>query len=445
MVSLRYLHFLARPQGGAVACDAAMTAVKSIVPNDKSVVGNKNKHFYNPETINKEILSPLSLEQNFDVVVVGGGIVGVATARELLKRYPKLTVAVIEKEAEVAGHQTGHNSGVIHAGIYYVPGSVMAHTCVRGADLMYKYCEDKKIPVDRVGKLIVASDEKEHIQVVQLFERATKNGVKGLEILNQEGVANIEPNVRAYSALWSPNTGVVDFGLVTRSLAHDVITTGRGDIKLSFQANKFEKDPESGRIVISGVEPGQRGPKKVVTAKYVITCGGLYADRLGVMAGGSPSPKIVPFRGTYYQVKEEYKDICKVNIYPVPSGGGIPVGIHFTPTVNERRGHQMIVGPGACIAFGREGYTMKDISIRDMVDYLFNGGLLAFAIKNPKLSIGELWKDISTAAFVKEATKLVPSFTIDMVEPSFSGVMAQVREAKTMPIGCAVMTASLFS
>lgn len=351
-----------------------------------------------------------------------------AAPAEILKRYPKLTVAVIEKEAEVAPHQTGHNSGVIHAGMYYVPGSVMAKTCVRGAKLMYEYCDSKKLPHDRVGKLIVAVNEQEHKQVELLYDRGTKNGVQGLQVLNSAQVKAMEPNVAAYSALWSPNTGIVDYGVVCKSLALDVLETGRGDVKLSFEVQKFEVLPD-GRVSITGTEPGQPGPKKTVTAKHVVTCAGLYSDKVAKLAGGSDHPKITAFRGTYYQMKSQFKDIVKTNVYPVPSGGGIPVGVHFTPTVNERRGHQMIIGPGACIAFSREGYKMSQITFSDLFDFVTNGGLWRFAIKNPKLSIGELYKDLNKSAFMKDAQKLVPSVTEDMVEESFTGVMAQVFEA----------------
>lgn len=415
--------------GATTRCESSLAASPRAT-RDTSKVGTHNTTFYTAKDANRKVLPPLAMERDFDVVVVGGGIIGLATARELLKRYPKARVAVVEKEREIAPHQTGHNSGVIHAGMYYVPGSVMAKTCVRGASLMYKYCEDKKLPHERVGKLIVAANEKEHAQVQLLFERGTANGVQGLRVLNGEEVRAMEPAVSAaYSALWSPNTGIVDYGVVAKALAQDIIDTGRGDVKLAFQVEAFEGDAETGRVVIRGVEPGQVGPAKAVTARRVITCGGLYADKLSVMAGGKPEPKVVAFRGTYYQMKPALKDIVKTNVYPVPSGGGIPVGVHFTPTVNERRGHQMIIGPGACIAFSREGYKMGDVKLKDLWDFATNGGLWSFAVKNPSLSLGELWKDINTAAFLRDARKLVPSITEDQVEHSFTGVMAQVFEA----------------
>jgi len=238
----------------------------------------------------------------------------------------------------------------------------------------------------------------------------------------------MEPAVSAaFSALWSPNTGVVDYGLVARSFAADVFETGRGDVKCGFEVLSVE-GAEGDRVVITGVEPGQKGPTKTVTARHVITCAGFYADKVARLAGGAVHPKVVAFRGTYYQMKPQYKDIVKTNVYPVPTWGGIPVGVHFTPTVNERRGHGMIVGPGACIAFSREGYKMSDVKWGDLWGFFTNFSLWMFTLKHPDLAIGTLWKDINKAAFLRDAQKLVPSVTEDMVEPSFAGVMAQVFE-----------------
>ena len=389
---------------------------------DSSLVGNKNHTFYAPPGLNRKVLTPLALERDFDVAIIGGGIIGLATAREALLRYPHLRVVVLEKEGEVAPHQTGHNSGVIHAGMYYVPGSTMAKSCVRGAELMYAYCEKHKLPHDRVGKLIVAATPAEHKEVELLYDRGTKNGVQGLRILNGEEIRAMEPAVsKAHSALWSPNTGVVDYGIVAKSLAVDVYETGRGDVKCGFEALSVTSSGEGGRLVITGLEPGQQGPVKTVTAKHVITCAGFYADKVAQLAGGAEHPKVVAFRGTYYQMKPAYQDIVKTNVYPVPTWGGIPVGVHFTPTVNERRGHGMIVGPGACIAFSREGYKMSDVRLGDLWGFLTNFSLWMFTFKHPDLAIGTLWKDINKAAFLADAQKLVPSLTDDMVERSFSG------------------------
>ncbi|OZJ06589.1 hypothetical protein BZG36_00625 [Bifiguratus adelaidae] len=257
------------------------------------LVTDGNKPEVNPRKVNE-----------FDVAIVGGGIIGMATAREILKRFPKMTLAVLEKEREVAAHQTGHNSGVIHAGMYYVPGTTMAYTCVRGNALMYEYCEQHDLPVERCGKLIVATSKDEHPTVEMLYNQGVKNGVQGLEILDSKGIQEKEPNVRGYSALYSPNTGICDYQMVTECMAREVTASGRAEIKLACEALDF-KETEDGRVAVTVVEPGQKGPKFDVTARNVITCAGFYADRLAAKAGGDKSlARISTFRGQYYQIKQ---------------------------------------------------------------------------------------------------------------------------------------------
>ncbi|KAI9317558.1 FAD dependent oxidoreductase-domain-containing protein [Dichotomocladium elegans] len=367
-------------------------------------------------------------QDRFDVAIVGGGIVGLATAREILNRYPDKTVVVLEKEPHVAGHQSGHNSGVIHAGMYYIPGSRMARTCVRGAELMYKYCEEHNLPAEKCGKFIVACNEGEHNMVEKLYHQGKANGVQGLEIIYRDQIKEMEPNVSAFSALNSPNTGVVNYWLVSQCIADEIKRSGRGDIKLSFEVNKVHKTAD--RLVhVRGKEPGQNGPELHIQANGLITCGGFYADRLAAMTGGNPHVhKIVTFRGTYYQLKSEYRTLVSRNIYPIPSGGGIPVGVHFTPTVDVRRGHQLIVGPGACITFSREGYKFFDINVADLMNSATNTAFWQFVFKNFSVSLGELYRDLSKHAFLKSGQRYVPCLTADMVEPSFSGVMSQVFE-----------------
>jgi L-2-hydroxyglutarate oxidase LhgO len=369
-------------------------------------------------------------KQVFDVAVVGGGIVGLATAREILTRFPRMSLVVLEKEREVAVHQTGHNSGVIHAGMYYKPNTVMAKTSVRGLSLMYEFCKQYEIPAEKVGKLIVAVNPKEHAQVERLYQQGCANGVQGLEVWNACKVSAAEPAVEAYSALWSPNTGVVDYARVARKLKDLVVESGRAEVKLAFEVRKMTDRSSHGLDVhIEGVEPGQLGPNLHVYAKRVITCAGLHSDRVSAIAGGSRYPYVVPFRGSYFQMKDEYKDIVKANIYPVPGGGGIPVGIHFTPTVNEQRGRQMIIGPGACLAFSREGYNFFDFKFKDTLELLNNPSFAKFVMSNFKLSVEEMYKDLVRSAFLKSAQRLVPFVTNDMIEESFSGVMAQVFQS----------------
>jgi len=364
------------------------------------------------------------------VAIVGGGIIGLATANEIRRRFPGKTIMVLEREGEVAAHQTGHNSGVIHAGMYYKPGTVMAKACVEGADMMYAYAAQKGIPHERVGKLICAPTEKDHAQVELLYKQGTENGVKDLRILTGEQVRELEPNVEVYSALESPNTGIIDYGDVARSLAKDLTADGaKGRILLRYQVKDFNvvDDPSGGKAVeIGGIEPGQCGPTKVVRAKHVLTCAGVHMDQVAWLGGGQTFPKVMTFRGRYYQMKPEFRNVVKRNVYPTPSGGGIPVGVHFTPTVGGYRQRQMIIGPGACMTFDKDGYFFFKVNLAYCWQCLTNQGFWMFGIKNLKLSLGELWKDANKAAFLAEARLLVPSLTADMVEDSFTGVMAQV-------------------
>eukprot|EP01007_Sphenomonas_quadrangularis_P000173 NODE_1070_length_1017_cov_178.307851_g888_i0.p1 GENE.NODE_1070_length_1017_cov_178.307851_g888_i0~~NODE_1070_length_1017_cov_178.307851_g888_i0.p1 ORF type:complete len:269 (+),score=96.42 NODE_1070_length_1017_cov_178.307851_g888_i0:24-809(+) len=206
----------------------------------------------------------------------------------------------------------------------------------------------------------------------------------------------------------------------------DVAGSGRGRIWLHFSAEEFVQVP--GGVEIRGKELRQKGPQKVVRAKNVITCGGLHADRLGQLAGGQNKPRVITFRGNYYQMKPGGEAIVKRNIYPVPSGGGIPVGVHFTPTVNESRGKQMIIGPGACITFAREGYRFTDFKLRDIFDIVTAVSFWKFAMKNMNMAFLELYRDLNKRAFLHEAQKLIPTLELDQTEPSFCGVMSQVFE-----------------
>jgi len=240
----------------------------------------------------------------------------------------------------------------------------------------------------------------------------------------------LEPNVDVYSALDSPNTGIIDYGDVTRHLAKDLAATGRGKLELRYEVKEVKTvTGQDGKklVEVRGVEPGQCGPLKVIQAKNVITCGGVHMDTLGKMTGGAANPKVMTFRGRYYQMKPEFRNIVKRNVYPVPSGGGIPVGVHFTPTCGGYRQQQMIIGPGACMTFHKEGYSFFQTDLKYLWNQcVTNQGFWMFAIKNLKLSVGELLKDAAKPVFLAEARQLVPSLTPDMVEDSFTGVMAQV-------------------
>lgn len=375
-----------------------------------------------------------SPKSHADVAVIGGGILGTAVARELLRRYPAKRVLLLEKEADVGCHQTSHNSGVIHAGIYYEPGSHMAQLCVDGARKMYDYCHVNSIPCERVGKLIVASCEQQRSVVEELFRRGNANGVEGLKLLSSpQEICNIEPLVRGVAALWSPNTGIADFAAVTRHMHRSMQALFCDRFSSVFHSEVHSvRVMDSGdreRVLIATKEPGQRGPLVTYTADHVIACGGLHNNRLAALSGdvvcreGPHVDRCLSFRGRYYQLKSTSEINIKTNVYPCPTGGGIPVGIHFTPTVDEVRGRAIIVGPGSAICSAPEGYSAATWDLQYLMDVLQSSAVWKFLLKNAQLGIDQLYADQSKARFLAEAQKLIPSVTVDDITDSFVGVM----------------------
>lgn len=348
-----------------------------------------------------------------DVAIVGAGIVGLATAREIVLRFPQTKVVVVEKEADIVGHQTSHNSGVIHAGIYYEPGSAMARLCVEGARRMYEYCGKKNLPHERVGKLIVATRDSELPILEDLYKRATANGVPGIELISSKKVREMEPNVRALQALHSPNTGITDYAKVGRSFAEDLLSTGRGQIRTSFKVTGIDVDEVKGVTLES--ESGD-----IVKAKWLITCAGLQADYVGHMAGGAKGPAILPFRGNYQELKPEYRSIIKRNIYPTPDPKFPMVGVHLTPRVDGR----VLIGPNAALALAKEGYSFWRINIRDILVFATTKGLWKLVLGNPSTVFTEVWRDINKRAFVAEAQRYCPSLQVEHTTDGWAGVHA---------------------
>lgn len=385
----------------------------------------------------------------FDVGVIGGGIVGMAVARELRRRYPEKSIVVLEKEAAVAAHQSSHNSGVIHAGIYYEPGTTMARLCVRGARLMYEYCEQHGLPVNRCGKLIVATGIRDQQTVKQLYERGVANGVEGLRLLSKaDEIAEIEPNVLGTAALWSPNTGVVDFAEVTRSFLRDLERSsggGRFQLQTRFEVRDLTTvvvgSSRSGKdetlVAIRGVEPGQAGPLRTVLARNVVSCAGLNMGEVAALAGGAVNPQTLSFRGSYYQLRPEARGLIKgANVYPCPTpSGGIPVGVHFTPTVGPTRGDgNIIVGPTSAFCTHREGYSALDLDLGYLAKALSSLSFVRFLMSYSGLAVKQLRDDLEFDRFYEEARRLVPTLRREDLEPSFSGVMAQVFTADGTPM-----------
>lgn len=295
----------------------------------------------------------MSSRPDVDLAIVGGGIVGLATAYRLLDARPELRIAIVEKEAEPATHQSGHNSGVLHAGLYYAPGSLKATLCREGKLELERFAEAHDVPVERCGKLVVALDEGELPRFAALKERAVANGVPGLEEVGRERIAEIEPHAAGIRALWSPSTAIVDFRRVALALADEIRSRG-AEIHLGRRVTGIR---ESATEVVLETSSG------AVVARHVIVCAGLHADRLAAMAGATEAPRIVPFRGDYYTLTPDARHLARGLIYPVPDPRFPFLGVHFTKRIDG----EVWAGPNAVLAFAREAYRRRDLSVRDLV------------------------------------------------------------------------------
>lgn len=347
----------------------------------------------------------------FDVIVIGAGIVGLATAREILLRRPRLRLAVIEKEARVATHQTGHNSGVIHSGLYYRPGSLKARACVAGAAKLIRYCDERGVPYQLIGKLVVATSPDEVPRLLELYERGQKNGVQGLELLTAEQIREREPNVTGVRAIWSPRTGIVDFARVAEAFAEDVRLVG-GEILFERTVLAFQR--RNGRI---GIET----TGGFYEARFVVVCAGLHSDRLARLSGGRPDPAIVPFRGDYYVLRAERRHLVRTNVYPVPDPRFPFLGVHFTPRMDG----SVWLGPNAVLAFAREGYRKTDVDLRDLMETLRYPGFRRLALRYWRVGLQELWRDLSKRAFLRDLRRFVPELDEEDLVPGPAGVRAQ--------------------
>ncbi|XP_010750210.2 L-2-hydroxyglutarate dehydrogenase, mitochondrial [Larimichthys crocea] len=366
------------------------------------------------------------LHSTYDVAVVGGGIVGLATARELVLRHPSLSFVLLEKEKELAVHQSGHNSGVIHSGIYYTPGSLKARLCVRGATLAYEYCEKKGLPYKKCGKLIVAVEQEEIPRLKALYERGMQNNVRDLSIVDAKGIREREPYCRGIMALDSPYTGIVDWRMVALRYGKDFEEAG-GTVVTESEVNDISMVKESPAGSTEGMEhPIAVRDKKgnEVRCRYVLTCGGLYSDRLSQISGCSSEPRIVPFRGDYLVLKPEKHYLVKGNIYPVPDPRFPFLGVHFTPRMDG----SVWLGPNAVLAFKREGYKVYDFNPRDFADALSFRGLQRLVLKNITYGIGEMYRGVFIGAQVKILQKYIPELSLSDVLRGPAGVRAQALD-----------------
>jgi (S)-2-hydroxyglutarate dehydrogenase len=349
-----------------------------------------------------------------DVVIIGGGIVGLATALAVCERFPGCRVGVVEKEPRPGSHQTGHNSGVIHAGIYYKPGSYKAQLCVEGVRLLKAFCDANGVPYENCGKVVVATTADELPRLQTLYERGMANGVEGLEMIGRERLHEIEPHARALQALYSPHTAIVDYGAVTAALAarldqHGVqLLTGtrvraieRADAQLYLETTR-------GRVA----------------ARHVINCAGLYADAVASLMGVRPDVRIIPFRGEYYVLRREQR-VVRGLIYPVPDPEFPFLGVHFTKRIQG----DIEAGPNAVLAFAREGYRMADINVAETVGVLAYRGFWAMARRYWRTGIYEFYRSLSKRAFLRALQRLVPELSEADLTPGGSGVRAQAVSA----------------
>jgi (S)-2-hydroxyglutarate dehydrogenase len=355
----------------------------------------------------------------YDVAIIGGGILGLSSARHLLGQHPGLRVLVIEKGSEVAGQQTGHNSGVIHSGIYYRPGSLKAQFCVDGRNSIVEFCEQHGIAFERCGKLIMASREEELPRMETLFERGKANGVEGLEMVGPERIAEIEPHVSAIKALWSPSTAIVDFSAITREYARQFSEAG-GTLELNTRVTAIT--PRGDSVVIE-TDKGER------QAKHLINCAGLHSDRIARLMGVEIDLQIVPFRGEYYTLRKEREHLVKGLIYPVPDPDLPFLGVHFTRNV---KGY-VEAGPNAVLATAREGYRKRDLDIGDFSETLRFPGFWRVARREWKTGIKEVNRSLRKSVFTQDLQKMIPEIESDDLTTGGSGVRAQaVRRDGTL-------------
>jgi L-2-hydroxyglutarate oxidase len=350
-------------------------------------------------------------DQPFDIVIIGGGIVGLSTAMHALHALPQLRLLLVEKEDAVARHQTGHNSGVIHSGIYYKPGSLKAKLCVEGAAAMVEFCREHKLPYEVCGKVIVATTQEEIPRLETLWERGQANGLAGLRKLSQQELREIEPHCSGLLGVLVPTTGITDYAAVSRKYAEIVAAQG-GTVSTGTEVRC---------VVPRGAEMMVETTRGTFAAKYVINCAGLHSDRVSRMAGQKPAVQIVPFRGEYYDLVPERTHLVRTLIYPVPDPKFPFLGVHFTRRIQGG----VDAGPNAVLAFKREGYKRTDINLKDLAGTLTYPGFWHMAGKYWRDGFSEYYRSLSKRAFVKALQQLVPEIVSSDLVADGSGVRAQ--------------------
>ncbi|KUI13787.1 hydroxyglutarate oxidase [Mycolicibacterium acapulense] len=352
------------------------------------------------------------------IAVVGGGILGVAVAREIVRRRPDSDVMLFEKENRLASHQTGRNSGVVHAGLYYQPGSQKAVLCRRGVSLLEEFCAERGIRRIACGKVLVALTDEEKDRLADIERRASANGVPGVRIIGPEELLELEPNVRGIAALHSPSTSIVDYAEVTRELAADATKAG-AKVLLGHEVTGLRVGDSD--VVVSTRTEGIGDQARFDRA---VVCGGLQSDRLAEMAGDGPNPVIMPFRGEYYALKPHRRDLVNGLVYPVPDPRYPFLGVHLTPRVDG----QVLIGPNAVLALAREGYTWGTVSLRDLGAIASTPAFWRFARRHWRTGVREVSGSLSKRRFITAARAYVPSLRDEDVVPGTAGVRAQALD-----------------
>jgi len=351
----------------------------------------------------------------YDFIVVGGGIVGLATALKILEAKPGTKLLLLEKESALGRHQTGHNSGVLHAGLYYKPGSLKAKLAVEGLRQMVDFCRNHKVSHEQCGKVVVATEPEELPGLEKLLERGTSNGLKDLRKLGPEQIREIEPHAAGLAAIHVPEEGIVDYAGVVEAMAQDIRTRG-GEIRTKEPVESLQEAGGIWRI---------QTPKNAYEAKQVVACAGLHSDRVVSKSGMKPPAKIMPFRGEYYMIRQERQSLVRNLIYPVPDPQFPFLGVHFTRMILGG----VEAGPNAVLAMAREGYSWGNINLRDLAESLSFPGLWKFMMKYPSICSYEIWRSISRKEFCRSLQKLVPEIQEDDLEPGSAGVRAQAMSS----------------
>ena len=354
--------------------------------------------------------------KNYDVVIIGAGIVGLATAYKLIEQKPHLKIVILEKEKDIALHQTGHNSGVIHSGIYYKPGSLKAINCKTGYEQLLTFCRNNGVEFDLCGKIIVAVEQKELSVLEGIYKRGIENGLSGIKKINQQEIQEREPYCSGISGIWVPQTGIIDYKDVSKKYC-DIFLEKGGDLQLGHKVISIKQ--------LNGINYTETNVC-AFQSKWVINCAGLYSDKIAKLTSDDVDLQIIPFRGEYYDIKKEKQYLVKNLIYPVPNPDFPFLGVHFTRMLKGG----VEAGPNAVFAFRREGYTNRDIDIKELWESITFRGFQKVAVKYWRDGLYEMYRSYSKRAFVKALQRLVPNIQSDDIISGAAGVRAQACDSK---------------